>query len=1182
MTTEQLIFWNRIIAGVVFSIALITFGLTVEPTASFWDAGEYIATSAKLQVGHPPGAPLFQMMGAFFALFGTGPEKIALMVNLMSVFSSAFTILFLYLTLILLLRKLPSFTKIDSISEAITFFGSASIGALAFCFSDSFWFNAVEAEVYAMATCILSALFWMALRWEKEMNSPRGDRWLLLISFVIGLSFGVHFMGLLTIPAIGMLYYFKNNEKVTFKGFIVANVISVAILLFIFKLLLPSTLALFGKMEVFFVNQVNLPFNSGTLITGILFILFFYYGLRFSKARNYVNLNTGILCVLFVLLGFSSWIMLPIRANANTVINENSPSDARQLLAYYNLEQYPETKLFYGPMFSDMYAGQDESEPYIDDKPKYERNDKTGRYVIVNNWENARINANGKHKGILPRLWSTEHAENYINFTQPLAFSIRPEYRGSQELRDRVAEFRQEAAEGQLSGEEYHRFYKTMARYLEIEKPTFWSNLYYFFTYQVDYMYVRYFLWNFAGRQDDVQGNYNILHGNWISGIPFIDEIRLGNQSKISEDATNNKARNTYYFLPLILGLMGVFFLYQQDKKRFWVLLLFFLFTGLALKVYLNERPFEPRERDYALVGSFYVFAIWIGLGAYYLALEIRKIWNNSLAKPLAVGLCMILVPFLMAYENWDDHDRSDRYTAQSVAKSYLTSIQEDKGAMIFTIGDNDTFALWYAQDIEGYRTDVRPINTSLLATDWYIDQMKRKTYNSEPIPSQLIHSQYAYGVRDYIKHEGAEDAPRWDIKDFINWVGSDDERTKYKSLLKRSGVDPSRYPIGTQEMIYYPTNKIRVPVNIDNVIKSGVVKEKDRDLIVPYIDIDLPESGLYKNQLMMLDILANNDWERPIYFTGGSYSDSEYMWMKEYLQLEGLVYKLVPIKTPLNPINPYLMGRLDSDLMYNIVKQWEWGNANSPSIYHDPETRKNSISYRSNMARLAEVLIDEGKNDKAKEVLDLALEKMPIDYFGYYSLLTPFVNSYYLIGEKEQARKVFEHVASKHQSQLDYFNSLSLNHKYDLGEEILTEIERYRALVEAVLNNKDEEKLGEYIQLFRKYSRNFSFLYGEYDYFTAMEEFVEGLYLGGETEAARSLALNIARVYDERLEIISSFSAQRQMELEERIMEEINGYRRILLYVNLYDSKEHRDSLENQVYERIRELAVFETLIEN
>ena len=414
-----------------------------------------------------------------------------------------------------------------------------------------------------------------------------------------------------------------------------------------------------------------------------------------------------------------------------------------------------------------------------------------------------------------------------------------------------------------------------------------------------------------------------------------------------------------------------------------------------------------------------------------------------------------------MAYQNWDDHDRSGRYTAQSVAKSYLTSIQKDKGAMIFTIGDNDTFALWYAQDIEGYRTDVRPINTSLLATDWYIDQMKRKTYESEPIPSQLTHDKYAYGIRDYIKFESLADSLRWDIKDFMNWVESDDPRTKYKSLIQQSGGDPSLYPMGTQEMVFYPTNKIRVPVNVENVIKSGVVAEKDRDQIVPYIDINLPKSGLYKNQLMMLDILANNDWERPIYFTGGSYADSEYLWMKEYLQLEGLVYKLVPIKTPLNPVNPYLMGRVDADLMYDIVKQWEWGNSNSPDIYHDTETRKNSISYRSNMARLAEVLMDEGKNDKAREIMDLALEKMPIEYFGYYSLLTPFVDGYYRIKEKEKAREVFEAVAKKHQSQLDYFNSLSLDLRYELGEEILTEVERYRALVEAVLDNKDTEKLG-------------------------------------------------------------------------------------------------------------------------
>ena len=1182
MKTHTLTFWNRITAITVFSIALLTFSLTVEPTASFWDAGEYIATSAKLQVGHPPGAPFFQMMGAFFAMFATDVENIAFMVNLMSVFSSAFTILFLYLSLTLLLRRLPAFTLPTTPFEKTTYFGSAAVGALSFCFSDSFWFNAVEAEVYAMATCILAALFWLALRWELEINTPRGDRWLLLIAFVIGLSFGVHFMGLLTLPAIGMLYYFKTTPKVTVKGFIIANVLSITILLFIFKLLLPSTLALFGKMEVFFVNQIGLPFNSGTLITGLLFVLFFYLGLRYTQRNRYVNLNTGILCLLFVFLGFSSWIMLPIRSNANTVINENSPSDARQLLAYYNLEQYPETKLFYGPMFSDIYAGQDRYEPYIDDKPKYERDEKKGRYVIVNHWEKARINANSDHKGVLPRLWSGEHAENYINFTGPLTFSIRPEYRGSQELEQRVNAFRQEASSGELTGEDYHRFYKSMARYLTIEKPSFLANLHYFFIYQVNYMYVRYFLWNFVGRQDDIQGKFDPLHGNWISGIPFIDALRLGNQDQLSEDAQNNKARNTYFFLPLILGLMGVISLYQRDKKQFWVLLLFFLFTGLALKVYLNERPFEPRERDYALVGSFYVFSLWIGLGAYYFTQEIAKKWHSKWASPISIGLCLFAVPVLMGYQNWDDHDRSGRYTAQSVAKSYLTSIQKDKGAMIFTIGDNDTFALWYAQDIEGYRTDVRPINTSLLATDWYIDQMKRKTYQSNPIPGQMTHNLYAYGIRDYIKYEPLADSLRWDIKDFMNWVASDDPRTKYKSLLKQAGEDPNVFPKGTQEMIFYPTNKIRVPVNVENVIKSGIVKEKDRDKIVPYIDIDLPESGLYKNQLMMLDILANNNWERPIYFTGGSYADAEYLWMKEYLQLEGLVYKLVPIKTPLNPVNPYLMGRIDADLMYDIVNQWEWGNSESPEIYHDPETRKNSISYRSNMARLSEVLINEGKLDQAEEIMDLVMEKMPIDYFGYYSLLTPFVDGYYGIGKPEKARALFEKVTQKHHSQLNYFNSLSLDLRYSLGEEILTEIERYRTLIEVVLKNKDNDKIVAYINAFQQISQQFAFLYGKYDYYTAMSEFVEGLYMGGDSSAARALTDKIAEAYRERLSIIARFDPERQRQLEDRIVDEIKGYRTLLLYVNLYDSPEALEKREQQMYSSMKDLTLFQEIIDD
>jgi hypothetical protein len=1153
--------WNRSFGWGIFVIALFTYGFTVEPTASFWDAGEYIATSAKLQVGHPPGAPLFQMMGAFFAMFATSPEKVALMVNFMSVFSSAFTILFLFWTLTLLLKKLPAFKILETTNQRITFFGSATVGALAFCFSDSFWFNAVEAEVYAMATFILSLIFWLALRWEQDMHEPRGDRWLLLISFIIGLSFGVHFMGLLTIPALGMIYFFNNTKSINFKNFLIANIISVAILLFIFKLLLPTTLAFFGKSEVFFVNNIGLPFNSGTIIAGICFLLFFFYFLRFTEKKKWVNLNTITLCILFVLVGFSSWLMIPIRANANTVINENSPTDARALLAYYNLEQYPETHLFYGPLFSDVYAGQDETEPYFDDKPKYERDYKKGEYIIVNHWENARINSNSNHRGFLPRLWSSEHAGNYMNFTGPLEFTIAPEYRSNQMLVSRVNDFRNEIREGMVTGDDYHQFFRTLSPYLQIQKPSFWSSLQFLFQYQIGYMYWRYFMWNFTGRQNDIAGTYDPLNGNWISGINLFDSLRLGNQSEISEDAKNNKARNTYFFLPFLLGLIGLYFLYQQDPNRFWVLLLFFLFTGLALKIYLNERPFEPRERDYALVGSFYVFAIWIGIGVFALSNKIKVIIKSNVAPLATVALCLF-VPFLMAYQNWDDHDRSGRYTAQSMAKSYLESIQEDAGAMIFTIGDNDTFALWYAQEIEGYRTDVKTINTSLLATDWYIDQMKRKTYESESIPSQMTHDLYAYGIRDYIKHESLIDSVRWDIKDFINWVASDHPRTKYKSLLLQAGEDPNRLPMGTQEMIFYPTNKIRVPVNKENVIKSGLVKPKDYDLIVPYIDIDLPEGGMTKNQIMMLDILANNDWERPIYFTGGSYADSEYMWMKEYLQLEGLVYKLVPIRTPLNSNNPYIMGRLDSDLMYDIVMKWSWGNSESTSIYHDPETRKNSISFRSNMARLAEKLIDEGKNKKAKEVLDLAIHKMPLDYFGYYSLVVPMIDTYYRLDAVKSAQQLALKVGEKYRDEMEYFSSLKPSEQYLLGEEIITQAERYRTLMEAVLVNEDKILLSKSLNPFIEAITPFVNLYGEYDFYTSLSMFVEGYYLAGDQLKAKNLIEDIAEQYEGRFTMIANFSQNDQQLVFDRIKEEILDFQQLIDKVENFD-QDLADSLQ-------------------
>ena len=1044
--------WDTILGWIVFFIALITYGLTVEPTASFWDCGEYISTSAKLQVGHPPGAPFFQMMGAFFSMFAPSPEQVALMVNYMSVFSSAFTVLLLFWSTTLLVKKIIIRDEEITNAKAIAILGSGLVGALTY--SDSFWFNAVEAEVYAMAMLFMSLMFWLGLKWIDNLHSNRGNKWLILISLVVGLSFGVHFMALLTIPAIGMMYFFQSTYQKNIKNFIIANIISVAILLFIFKLLLPYTLSYFGYLEVFFVNSIGLPFNSGTIIAGISIILAFYFLLTYTRKKNFVFFNTAILCIMFVFIGFSTWIMIPIRANADTVINENSPTDARLLLAYYNLEQYPETHLIYGPMYSDRYAPQDQIDPYMDDKPKYERDYTTNKYIIVNQYKDARIAPNRNHVGFLPRMWSAEHAANYMKITGLLDFKINSEYITNNELRAAVAEFKRDVTAGKISHEEYVRFLNQFKDYIEVQKPTLLQNLKYLFQYQMGYMYGRYFMWNFTGRQDDIQGRLD-NHGNWMSGIKFIDELRLGSQENLPSDILNNKARNTYYFLPLILGIIGLLFQIKKSKQQFWILFILFIFTGLALKVYLNERPFEPRERDYALVGSFYVFSIWIGMGVYGLFEELKRFLNPRLLAPAITLACILAVPTVMAYQNWDDHDRSNRYTAQSMAKSYLDSIQEDAGAMLFTIGDNDTFALWYAQEIEGYRTDVRTINTSLFATDWYIDQMKRKAYESDPIPSQLRHDQYAYGVRDAIYFQALTENT-WNIKDFMNWVSSDDPRTKVTFA-------------NNQEVVFYPTNKIRIPVNKENVLKSGLVKAKDSALILDYIDIELPKSAIGKNRLLMLDIIANNDWKRPIYFTGGSYESEEFIWMKDYLQLDGLVYKLVPIKTAVDPRSPYDMGRIDSDLMYSIVMGWEWGNMESSKIYHDPETRKLSINYRGNMARLVETLIKEGKKDQAKTIIELAMQHMPVDLFGFYSLLDPYVEGYYKIGEPEKARKLFLDVAKKYQESLNYFAGLSYSEKLDIMSELELDVYRYSNLLDIIKKNDDSNFAKEQIDQFNK-----------------------------------------------------------------------------------------------------------------
>lgn len=1030
---------------------------------SFWDCGEYIATAANLEVGHPPGAPLFQMIGAFFSMFAIGKENVALMVNMMSVFSSAFTILFMFWSSTIIIRKIITpYTDLNK-NNSIAILGSAFVGVMAFTFSDSFWFNAVEAEVYAMATFLIALLFWLGLRWEQEMDSPRGNKWLLVIALVVGLSFGVHFMALLTIPSIGFLYYFKHYKKITVKNFIIANVVVVSVLMFIFKLLLPWIMTFFGATEVFMVNSLGLPFNSGTIFVTIVLVAFFYFGLKYTHEKGKVFFNTLLLSVLFILIGFSTWLMLPIRANAQTPINENKPSDAREVLAYYNREQYGEQKLFYGPQFSDTYAGLDENNPYSDEKPNYERDEATGKYVIVNNFKNGKQNTDDNHKAFLPRLWSSEHNVNYMRFTKPLEFTINHQaFEDESEMEQMtqiVSEFRAAYASGKLDIEDYDKFLRSYGQYLIVEKPSTWDNLQFMFEYQFGYMYWRYLMWNFTGRQNDKQGEYDLKDGNWISGINAIDSIRLGSQDNLPADWKNNKGRNTYFFLPFILGLIGFFFHAKKDLKSFYVLLALFLFTGLALKIYLNERPFEPRERDYALVGSFYVFAIWIGIGVYAIYDTIKKYITPNIAGPLAIGVCFLAAPVLMASQNWDDHDRSNKYTATSSAKAYLDSCAPN--AILFTIGDNDTFPLWYLQEIEGYRTDVRIVNTSLLMTDWYIDAMKRKAYDSDPVPISFEHKDYVGEKRDYLIFDKATDE-RMDVNAFFNFISSDDPRTLVEM---RNG----------HKIQFYPTNKIRIPVDKKAVLANKVVNPTLSDSIVPYIDLDIKGDAIYKNRLMMLDIVRNNNWKRPIYFSPGAFGDDDYIWMKDFLQLDGIIYRLIPVKTPLDKdAYSFEMGRIDTDVMYKNVMKWTWGNGERTDIYHDPETRKNSISYRTNFTRLANALIAEGKTEKAEKVVDLAIAKLPLDYYEFYSLVDPLADNYYKLNRKEKARKVLKDLVAKYQDELKYFTALNPSEQNDFAVDIVTDIERYRGLLEIAKENKDQAFYNELKPTFNSFAQRF------------------------------------------------------------------------------------------------------------
>ncbi|HDQ16072.1 MAG TPA: DUF2723 domain-containing protein [Bacteroidetes bacterium] len=980
--------FNNLIGWIMAAIASTVYILTAEPTTSFWDCGEYIATAYKLQVGHPPGAPLFQMVGRIFSLFAFGDvSKVAFTVNVMSAICSGLTIMFLFWAITHFAKKIVS-KENKEITKAHFFsiFGAGIVGALAYTFTDSFWFSAVEGEVYAMSSLFTAITFWAILRWERAYYEPDSMRWLVLIAFLIGLSIGVHLLNLLCIPAIVFVFYFKKYKKISFKGFMIAGIISIVLLALIMNVIIPLIVALARDFELFFVNSVGMPFNTGTIIYFIVLIGSIAFGLLYSRRKGKVILNTVILAFTFILIGYSSFLLLVIRSNANTPIDENNPENAISLLSYLKREQYGDWPIYYGQYFN---APLDSKQPYKDQKPIYTRDDEAGKYVITDHRRQSKPNYDSRFETIFPRMWSSQshHKKAYRNWSDMKGVPIQvTDHRGQTET---------------------------------IYKPTFSENLKFFFSYQIRHMYLRYFMWNFAGRQNDIQGHGGPLKGNWISGIPALDS-RLGPQEGMPDWMANNKARNKFYLLPLLLGLFGLVFHAYSDYKNMIVVSLLFIMTGLAIIVYLNQYPYQPRERDYAYAASFYAFAMWIGLGVLGLINSLNKRMNKATIAVAVTIATLVLVPGIMAKEGWDDHDRSNRYTALEIAKNYLRTCAPN--AILFTNGDNDTFPLWYVQEVEGFRTDVRVVNLSLLNTDWYIDQMKRQAYEGDPVPFSLEQNQYRQGTRDFVYF--IED-PRFkdthiDIKVLMDFVASDDPDTKFN-------------PGNREPVDYFPTKRMKITVDSATVVDNGTVPLYLADKIEE-VNWMIDAYGVQKNHLMVLDLLATNNWERPVYFaitTGGD----AYLGLEEYFHLEGMAYRLLPVKAENTDGQ---IGSVNTEVMYdNMMNKFQWGNLELPDVYLDETNTRMTMNFRNNYGRLANALIDEGEKEKAIQVLDRCMQVMPEEKFPFNYFIMPIAEAYYKADEIEKANAITSSLLETYEVELAYFFSFSPKKRASIDDDI-------------------------------------------------------------------------------------------------------------------------------------------------
>jgi len=1028
---------NNLIGWLVFALSSWVYLSTVEPTASWWDCGEYISTAFKLQVGHPPGAPLFQLLGRFFSLFAFGDvTKVALMINYMSALSSSATILFLFWSITMLGLK---FTKDEEISTGrmIAILGSGLVGALAYTFSDSFWFSAVEGEVYAMSSFFTAIVFWAILKWDQVADQPHSLRWIIFIAYLMGLSIGVHLLNLLAIPAIALVFYFR-KYKTTWKGVVAALGVAFFILAFIMYLVIPYTVNLAGKYEILFVNDFGLPFNSGTLFyflvligalvwsirftyqskhstvnyivggvlllllavfswttfLGLLLVVGAYYWYksepgRINRSQVRAAANTVFLSIAFLLIGYSSFFLLVIRANTNTPINENDPSDAVSLLSYLNREQYGTWPIVYGQYYN---APQDREKPYSDGTPFYVKDTKKGKYIMTDDRKNTLPNYDKAFSTIFPRMWSNQkpsHISAYKSWGKIKGTPI-----------DIVNE------EG-----------KTETLY----KPNFVENLRFFFTYQVGHMYMRYFFWNFVGRQNDIQGEGGIRYGNWLSGIPVLDNAKLGDQSNLP-DSMANAANNKFYFLPLILGLIGLYFHLRKHTDGFLVVLLLFFMTGLAIVLYLNITPNQPRERDYAFAGSFYPFAIWIGLGVMALWDALKKLNEKYIAIPITL-VCLLLVPGIMAKEGWDDHNRANKYSARDFAENYLNSCAPN--AILITNGDNDTFALWYAQEVEGIRTDVRVVNFMLSSGDWYVHQLMRKIYTSDALPFTLSYEQYNKGINEVCAYSG-QLQERVELQDLIDLIASDDPASRFQS--------------GSRSIAIYPTKKVKITVDSASMVKDGIVPAYLADKVVGTVEWDIKSNYLYKNDLMLLDFLAKNKFKRPVYFASPS-SLSDAVDVDKYCYMEGFVYRFMPVK-PDERDFVRGVGSVDAESSYNILmNKCKWGNLNLPDVYVDRESYRNTMIPKQNFARLARKLTLEGKNDSAVKVCDYVQQIFPDNKIHYDYYMIQFVDVYYRAGAFKKGNILANRLMQIYQDNTDYILSLNPefrnNYDEDLNEAI-------------------------------------------------------------------------------------------------------------------------------------------------